>query len=423
MTDLLAKSQEYVKNAREAQEQQDYGRAWAEARRAIRPLRVVMAGHHSIASYTLKSAAASVNNKPAVDAKKAKAAATDAKSKDVQGTSKIPENPPILVSPVCCPPFISFYTLPEFYIWSDWIHGKPGYRWGPNRTPSGSFDVPSTVTDAGWVDVSYQIEGLTAKITTVPRTLTNANRADKNKPSVDELVPENTKSNRVIKMEVKPERPEDLDSLGPQFLDFPVAAIRSPRIRVETNNLIRISVLVKRPMPSVPGAGGIIVRDSIGGEQFQYSTSAPIATYSRIVLFRKAPADGTFTVMLGLAGYGEAFFDDFRVEVVERDPSSDTKNLAQGCDGCRPNRLPRFPMRILRGGVPFDRFGAPTAPAPVACRFSAFWFRLATSIWMPKPPHHASFARITSDCRLMQSRRHALAGGAPLRISCARRSQ
>jgi len=37
------------------------------------------------------------------------------------------------------------------------------------------------------------------------------------------------------------------------------------------------------------------------------------------VLYRKAPADGEFTVTLGLAGYGLAQFDDFRVELVEED--------------------------------------------------------------------------------------------------------
>ncbi len=63
----------------------------------------------------------------------------------------------------------------------------------------------------------------------------------------------------------------------------------------------------------------MIVRDSIGGEQFQFRTSEPIPEYKRVLLFRKAPGNGTFTVLLGLAGYGEALFDDLRVEVVEQD--------------------------------------------------------------------------------------------------------
>ena len=107
-----------------------------------------------------------------------------------------------------------------------------------------------------------------------------------------------------------------------------MAAVRSPAIKVEAKNLIRISVLVKRPIASTPGMGGIIVRDSIGGEQFQFRTSDPIPAFSRVVLYRKAPVDGSFTVTLGLAGYGEAFFDDFRVELVEAEEGQADPNLA-----------------------------------------------------------------------------------------------
>ncbi|HKM54095.1 MAG TPA: hypothetical protein VJY33_11860, partial [Isosphaeraceae bacterium] len=84
----------------------------------------------------------------------------------------------------------------------------------------------------------------------------------------------------------------------------------------------------ERPIASLPGMGGIIARDSIGGEQFQYRTADPIPAYSRVILYRKAPADGSFSVTLGLAGYGEAYFDDFRVELVEADVAEDHSNLA-----------------------------------------------------------------------------------------------
>ncbi len=346
VTDLLAKSREYISNARAAQERQDYASAWAEARRALRPLRVLMSGHFKIGAATFKAASESINRKTKQDESKAKADAEKPKA-DPKKASKIPKNPPLLISPVSCPPSISFYTLPEFFIWSSWIDGKKGYRFGPNKVPTGNFDIPTAVTDAGWLDVSYQVDGVISKITTAARTETNANRADKNKPSVDELVPENTKSNRVIKMDVRPEKLEDLDTLLPAFLDFPVAAIRTPRIRMEANNLIRISVLVKRPMPSVVGVGGIIVRDSIGGEQFQYRTSSPVATYSRVVLFRKAPADGTFTVTLGLAGYGEAYFDDLRVEIIEREPKTVSPDIAKGRSRKSSPRSPRNPDPTL----------------------------------------------------------------------------
>ena len=190
----------------------------------------------------------------------------------------------------------------------DWIKGKPGYKFGANRVPSGSFDDPSAMTEAGWVNVDHEFDGITAKMSTVPR---EAKRGD-----------------RMIRMMVEPKNKEDLDNNLP-FFDFPVAAIRSPAIKVDAKNLIRISVLVKRSIASTPGMGGIIVRDSLGGEQLQFRTSDPIPSFSRVVIYRKAPTDCTFTVTFGLAGYGEAFFDDFRVELVEADEAPGSSDLAQ----------------------------------------------------------------------------------------------
>ena len=55
--DLLAESEKNIKSAREAMERQDYGGAWAEARRAARPLRIVMHGHWTQANVALTKAA------------------------------------------------------------------------------------------------------------------------------------------------------------------------------------------------------------------------------------------------------------------------------------------------------------------------------------------------------------------------------
>jgi hypothetical protein len=97
----------------------------------------------------------------------------------------------------------------------------------------------------------------------------------------------------------------------------------------------------------------VIVRDSIGGEAFQFRSSAPIPDYARVVLFRKAPAHGTFTVTLGLAGYGEAFFDDLRVEVIEEAPRYGEPDQVQ--------------ERVARRRVT----GAPALPDPRAAADSA----------------------------------------------------
>jgi len=293
---LLAKAEASIKSAREAQEREDFALAWAEARRASRPLRTLMHGHWVKAFGTLSGAAGSSFSKPADRSAQSKPA------------DKSAQPIPILIKPVCCAPCVAFNTLPELYFWVDWIKGKPGYKFGANRIPSGSFDDPKAMTEAGWVNVDHEFDGIIAKMSTVPR--------------------EGKRGDRMIRMNVEPKNKEDLDNNLP-FFDFPVAAIRSPAIKVDAKNLIRISVQVKRSIASTPGMGGIIVRDSLGGEQLQYRTSDPIPSFSRVVIYRKAPTDCSFTVTLGLAGYGEAFFDDFRVELVEADEAPGGSDIAQ----------------------------------------------------------------------------------------------
>ncbi len=298
--DLLAKAEASIKSAREAQEREDFALAWNEARRAGRPLRTLMYAHWVKAFGTLSGAASGSFSKPGE-------------------TSKV--QIPVLIKPVCCAPCVAFNTLPELYFWVDWIKRKPGYKFGPNRVPSGSFDDPTAMTEAGWVNVDHEYEGIVSKMSTVPR--------------------EGKPGDRMIRMSVEPKNKADIDNNLP-FFDFPVAAIRTPPIKVDAKNLIRISVQVKRSFASTPGAGGIIVRDSLGGEPLQFRTSDPIPGFSRIVIYRKAPTDGRFTVTFGLAGYGEAFFDDFRAELVEADEAPGDSNIARA-PANRPARQPAAP--------------------------------------------------------------------------------
>ena len=219
---------------------------------------------------------------------------------------------------------VSFSTLPEAYIWLDWIKGKPGYRFGANRVASGGFDDPQQMSDDGWMNLSYQMEGIEAKMTVPPRG--------------------KSRSGRMLSLSVAPKNPADLETTLPAYLDFPTAAVRSPAVAVNAGNLIRISVLVRRPVASVPGQGGIIIRDSIGGEQLQFRTTDVIPRFHRVVLYRKAPADGDFTVTLGLAGYGLAQFDDLRVELVEEEPPLGRPgggNLANGTEAESDRQPPK----------------------------------------------------------------------------------
>jgi hypothetical protein len=330
--DLLAESQKSILSARAAWERQEYDTAWAEARRATRPLRIIMNGHWVQAVIALNKAVKSFYpDRPGEEVIDEDAILKPKKKKD-EVEVKFSRRAPLFVPTTACPPGISFFTLPEQYIWLDWISGRPGYRFGANRVPSGDFEDPHAITESGWLDVSYKIDGLISKVSIVRREEVVLKRPPGIKPDKKALPrpidQEYLDSKRVLKLEVKAP-PDKLDTVAPQFLDFPVAAVRTPPIPVESNNLIRISVLVRRVWQSATGAGGLIVRDSIGGEPFQFRTSGPLPEYYRVVLFRKAPANGTFTVMLGLAGYGEAYFDNLRVEVIEHDANRVPPDLVQ----------------------------------------------------------------------------------------------
>ncbi len=133
-----------------------------------------------------------------------------------------------------------------------------------------------------------------------------------------------------------------IDALPP-YRDHPEAAVRSPAVPVRATNFVRIRVLVKMPRELAPGRGGLIVRDSLGGEALQFRTTDAIPEWKEIVLYRRAPADGEVSVLLGLAGYGEAYFDNLRIDVLGDSAAPESPDNPRS----RPDR-PTTPARPAR---------------------------------------------------------------------------
>ena len=301
--DLLAKAASLVKSAEEHLEREDYEQAWFEARRASRPLRILMSGLWTNALRAMN---------------RANALEEDLKNEELRmvGRAKL-VGPELLLPGVASVPLAAFNTLPQHYRWVDWMKTA---HFGKNLVPSGSFDHPEEMKEAGWSSDAYQYEGLKSTVTTKVNSKDGARR--------------------IVKMTV------DYKDALPPFLDFPAAAIRSPAVPMKAGEFYRISVYVQRPVASGPGKGGIVVRDSIGGEALQFSSTAPLPKLQKVVLYRRAPADGALTVTLGLAGYGDAYFDDFAIERVEAPPSgTDPGSVAELP---RPRRPPVAPSTATR---------------------------------------------------------------------------
>lgn len=315
--DLLQQADTHLKAAIEAQERLDYTLAWAEARwvgRSIRHLRRRNFEKAMTAANTLM--------------------ARQMKDEDRKG-------PYIWFVPNSCPPLTAYQTLPELYTWLDTIQGNTG-PFGENLLASGDFESGGIAEMAreGWRDVSHVQEDAEGAIQYVEGAGYGRERND------------------ALRLRVAPKELDKkaMEKLVP-FLDHPAAAVRSPAIPVVRDRLYRIRVLI-RLVPQLPGGtGGIIVRDSIGGPAYEFRATDLCPFWREVTLYRLAPEDGTMTVTLGLAGYGEAYFDRLRIDAIDggssrpaaprpagdapiaRRPSPPSPNPPRAADGgTRPRR-------------------------------------------------------------------------------------
>ena len=66
-----------------------------------------------------------------------------------------------IIQPIVAAPLASFATLPQAWVWRDWIRGG---RLGRNLVPSGDFSDKAEYDDAGWTPVSYQTEEIETNV-------------------------------------------------------------------------------------------------------------------------------------------------------------------------------------------------------------------------------------------------------------------
>ncbi|HEV3164262.1 MAG TPA: hypothetical protein VGZ22_09550 [Isosphaeraceae bacterium] len=334
--DLLGQAERSILSAEEALARaattpDDYVNAWTEARRAGAPLRLLMYDYFVQGLTKLVEASTPRAERLADAAEKASKIRPYTKER-LNAGKVIPRKPNRILSPVSAPPALAFNTLPQLFVWTDWIKDAV---WGKSLLPSGLFDDPDP--DAfqrdGWTQEGYAYEGVSTRVSTIAIA--------KEKPS----------SPRFLKLSAGPAEGVNIDSLPP-FLDAAAVAITSPAVQVSARQMVRISVRVKKPKPQPPGAGGLIVRDSLGGEPLQYRNTNAIPDWAELILYRRAPADGPLTVTLGLAGFGEAYFDDLKIEVLKEFGIKDPAEEAAKPD---PNSPAESAPRPRRPSIPTAR--------------------------------------------------------------------
>jgi hypothetical protein len=224
---------------------------------------------------------------------------------------------PRIIAPIVAAPLASWSTLPQAWIWYDWIRGG---ILGKNLVPNGNFNDPKVLENGGWTIVNYQTDDVRTTIKLNdggPDTESPPSKEDKQKEKEKDKTKKPTKPKKPgtnVVLIASPPPGKTVDDLTP-FVDHPVVAIRSPSVKVRVNEFYRISVMAYMANQTAPGAGGLIIRDSIGGERLQFRTTNALAMdWFEVVYYRRIPADGVLNVTLGMAGYGFAGFDDFKIQ-------------------------------------------------------------------------------------------------------------
>lgn len=271
-----------------------YDRAFANAHRALRPLRVLARDHWDRA---------------------------------VSG----------LDVPTASPFAVSYYSLPKHW---ELVREVGAARPGANLLPNGTFE-PGGPVPKGGIPVD-RVPGWSARFATADRVDVAAGvvpaegLADEPPPKPERPQPRLFAPSRpvargadappapelgrgVLKLEVRVRplppgadgKPKDD---GDRPLEKTYLVADGPPVRAAPGSLVRVSGWVKIVGEITRSADGVLFYDDIGGEPLAVRLTTTEGRWKRFHLYRRVPASGSVALSAALTGAGVAYFDDLRVE-------------------------------------------------------------------------------------------------------------
>jgi hypothetical protein len=233
--------------------------------------------------------------------------------------------------PTASPFAVSFYSLPKH--WQ--LHRQmSASRPAGNALPHGGFELsdPAPPDGAavsslpGWIprkQLLDEVNGLAAIVNTEapnvqdpppPPDLERVGRYDAaGRPiptasSVKALAPRPTLGRHCLQLAVVPKKADE----SPLALERSFLAVDSPAVEFAPGTWVRITFWAK-VADTYSTADGVVVYDSVGGEPLAVRLiSTP--EWRRFHLYRQVPASGKIAVTFALTGMGLAFFDDVKIE-------------------------------------------------------------------------------------------------------------
>ncbi|MGA2066123.1 MAG: hypothetical protein ABSG86_14205 [Thermoguttaceae bacterium] len=194
-----------------------------------------------------------------------------------------------LPSPVLSPGTAAFATLPWHWNLVDRLRGSQA---GPNRLPGGDFEDVSLMLRAGWRHGRHAVPGVT---------------------TAADLVPEARHSGRWgMRLTARADDPEN----PPAMIETPPIWITTPAVPVQAGQIVWIHGWVYVPAPITGSVDGLMVIDSLGGEDLAERIDKTDG-WGEFRLLRAVDRSGPLTVTFALSGLGEARLDDIAVQVME----------------------------------------------------------------------------------------------------------
>ncbi len=99
-------------------------------------------------------------------------------------------------------------------------------------------------------------------------------------------------------------------------------AVESPPVRLTPGTLVRVSAWIKIPNDIKLTADGVLFYDDVCGEPLAVRLMSTRGQWKQFHLYRRVPASGQIGLTMALTGEGVAYFDDVRVEPLVAAPQN-----------------------------------------------------------------------------------------------------
>jgi hypothetical protein len=291
--DLFTRSKCSIDAAKEFSDARQWDAAYREARRALRPLRVLMREDWRLATQSLDT-------------------------------------------PTASPFAVSFYSLPQH-----WALAKEVGACRPLGTalPYGSFDLSRKAPDEGAAVASlpgYKVRKSTLDPVTLEAAIVNSEglqdkRPDRPLPTASrygaarvgyqpdpyDLRPHPELGTHLLRLRVTPKEQTDKGGkpLGPPMaLERTFLAVDTATADLAPGQLVRVSFWARVEGWIGATGDGAVVYDTAGGEPLGARIYNTDGVWKKFHLYRRVPANGKMAVTFALVGLGTVLFDDVKIE-------------------------------------------------------------------------------------------------------------